>query len=299
MERTPTSSPAPLNQLDWSAEAKQTQVEHSALKMGVVVGSMLFAAAAGAVGYYMGLQKGQQSGGVVSPQPTSIATASPSTFPGGVACTMEAKICPDGSSVGRTGPHCEFAPCPGEGQTTVDTSTWQLVTSQKGGYSLRIPKTWKVDKTENDSLLAGQDYAVNMTLSSEKGGEGQAQFINAITVPFPFVINAKHQDMGKKFEQGLAGLYMQNESNVMIKSSTSEYATIGGYKALVQKVVNLDNEADLTESPGEYCLGCTTKTVYIDLGNGKIVEFAGSWEKGFPEFEATFDQIMQTFVKNK
>jgi hypothetical protein len=32
--------------------------------------------------------------------------------PGGVACTMEAKICPDGSSVGRVGPNCEFAPCP-------------------------------------------------------------------------------------------------------------------------------------------------------------------------------------------
>ena len=34
--------------------------------------------------------------------------------PGQVACTMEAKICPDGSSVGRTGPNCEFAACPGE-----------------------------------------------------------------------------------------------------------------------------------------------------------------------------------------
>jgi len=28
------------------------------------------------------------------------------------ACTMEAKLCPDGSYVGRTGPDCEFAPCP-------------------------------------------------------------------------------------------------------------------------------------------------------------------------------------------
>jgi hypothetical protein len=28
-------------------------------------------------------------------------------------CTLEAKICPDGSSVGRTGPNCEFAACPG------------------------------------------------------------------------------------------------------------------------------------------------------------------------------------------
>lgn len=28
------------------------------------------------------------------------------------ACTEEAKVCPDGSIVGRTGPNCEFAPCP-------------------------------------------------------------------------------------------------------------------------------------------------------------------------------------------
>lgn len=31
-----------------------------------------------------------------------------------VICTQEAMICPDGSSVGRTGPNCEFAPCSGE-----------------------------------------------------------------------------------------------------------------------------------------------------------------------------------------
>ncbi len=31
-----------------------------------------------------------------------------------VACTAEAKMCPDGSAVSRTGPNCEFAPCPGE-----------------------------------------------------------------------------------------------------------------------------------------------------------------------------------------
>lgn len=29
-----------------------------------------------------------------------------------VFCTQEAKLCPDGSYVGRTGPQCEFAACP-------------------------------------------------------------------------------------------------------------------------------------------------------------------------------------------
>lgn len=35
-----------------------------------------------------------------------------STPPGGPACTDDAKVCPDGSYVSRTGPNCEFAPCP-------------------------------------------------------------------------------------------------------------------------------------------------------------------------------------------
>jgi hypothetical protein len=29
-----------------------------------------------------------------------------------VACTMDAKLCPDGSYVGRVGPNCEFKECP-------------------------------------------------------------------------------------------------------------------------------------------------------------------------------------------
>jgi hypothetical protein len=37
----------------------------------------------------------------------------------GIVCTMDAKICPDGSAVGRTGPNCEFALCP----TSTDAGT--------------------------------------------------------------------------------------------------------------------------------------------------------------------------------
>jgi len=38
---------------------------------------------------------------------------------GAVVCTAEAKLCPDGSYVGRTGPNCEFAVCPSEGDTVI------------------------------------------------------------------------------------------------------------------------------------------------------------------------------------
>lgn len=35
-----------------------------------------------------------------------------SPSPSAKACTEDAKVCPDGSSVGRTAPNCEFSPCP-------------------------------------------------------------------------------------------------------------------------------------------------------------------------------------------
>jgi|GEM_PF-2885700 len=45
----------------------------------------------------------------ISPTPTEAAIGPDATQE---ACTMEAKLCSDGSSVGRTGPNCEFAACP-------------------------------------------------------------------------------------------------------------------------------------------------------------------------------------------
>ncbi len=39
----------------------------------------------------------------------------PEEFTGGQICTQDAKQCPDGSYVSRTGPNCSFAECPGAG----------------------------------------------------------------------------------------------------------------------------------------------------------------------------------------
>jgi hypothetical protein len=45
---------------------------------------------------------------------TDMACSSPPGGPGG--CTEEAKQCPDGTTVVRVAPSCEFQPCPGDGQ---------------------------------------------------------------------------------------------------------------------------------------------------------------------------------------
>lgn len=52
-------------------------------------------------------------------------------------CTQEAKQCPDGSYVGRTGPNCEFAACPAP---TIDAH-WKTMTDAKTGISFRYPET--------------------------------------------------------------------------------------------------------------------------------------------------------------
>jgi hypothetical protein len=57
---------------------------------------------------------------------------------GPVACTEEAKLCPDGSYVGRTGPDCAFAACP-----AVDTSNWKTYTSAAFGFSFKYPPNWQ------------------------------------------------------------------------------------------------------------------------------------------------------------
>src|SRR6185295_15193176 len=55
----------------------------------------------------------------------------------GTACTLEAKLCPDGSSVGRTGPNCEFAACP----DVVVPDSWVTFTDQTNNLQFRYPPT--------------------------------------------------------------------------------------------------------------------------------------------------------------
>ncbi|MFA6422248.1 MAG: DUF333 domain-containing protein [Candidatus Buchananbacteria bacterium] len=55
------------------------------------------------------------------------------------ACTEEAKICSDGSAVGRTGPNCEFAPCPATSTTQIANPA-SVNCKEKGGTSEIITK---------------------------------------------------------------------------------------------------------------------------------------------------------------
>ena len=56
-----------------------------------------------------------------------------------VFCTQDAKLCPNGSYVSRTGPNCEFSPCP---DTPIsDTYKWKQVTDSEQGISYQYPES--------------------------------------------------------------------------------------------------------------------------------------------------------------
>ncbi len=48
------------------------------------------------------------------------------------ACTLDAKICPDGTTIGRTGPSCTFTPCP---PPNVSSDALQLAYAVPDGYT--------------------------------------------------------------------------------------------------------------------------------------------------------------------
>lgn len=72
-----------------------------------------------------------------------------------VACTMEAKICPDGTAVGRTGPNCEFAPCPTTATSSLNAdvyplysgASWQAATAATTDFSTTTSRGYKITST--------------------------------------------------------------------------------------------------------------------------------------------------------
>lgn len=108
-----------------------------------------------------------------------------------IACTMEAKLCPDGTAVGRTGPNCEFAACGEIVPTPVPVATVGDVTlgiGQKGNVG---DLTITVNSIVQDSrcplgvqcIWAGE-VKVNVTLLGKLKTE--AKVLSSIDKPYSF-----------------------------------------------------------------------------------------------------------------
>lgn len=95
-----------------------------------------------------------------------------SSSPKPQACTLEAKICPDGSSVGRTGPNCEFAMCPIT--KTTSTSSLEVTTATSTNIATTSTFTQNIPKTTE----------TQPTTPNSKVSSAFSSIVNIITFPF-------------------------------------------------------------------------------------------------------------------
>ncbi|MBU1102495.1 hypothetical protein KJ853_02450, partial [Patescibacteria group bacterium] len=85
---------------------------------------------------------------------------------GPVACTMEAKQCPDSSYVGRTGPNCEFAACP--------------ATSSFDPYYQDLAEKCKEKNSPDCCLISARDMASGGYKLAENGNCPAGYKMNAL-----------------------------------------------------------------------------------------------------------------------
>lgn len=101
-----------------------------------------------------------------------------------VMCTMEAKQCPDGSYVGRTGPSCEFAPCPGEPNETNISSEWKTYSDPAKGITFQYPEKFgSVYIREQDwppkvQVIKGPFSCTNAGDETARTGKTETKLIN-------------------------------------------------------------------------------------------------------------------------
>lgn len=199
--------------------------------------------------------------------PRSLLKPSPSPA---TQCTLEAKLCPDGSSVGRTGPQCEFASCPSPKD---ETANWKTYTSNKYSFSLKYPPTWQLEEHDEESI-GTPAITIGNSCNFESGETCANLFIDF------------SNDGKKEFEQ-LKVLRLSDPAHVNPRQTI-----IDGVDAFTTDYTN-------KKSDGSY-LGINANFLFVKNNTFLLIDYGESnrnYNKTNPEwkYKNTFDQILSTF----
>lgn len=172
--------------------------------------------------YFSGVFKG-----VV--QPVQTPPAPKVTAP--VVCTQEAKQCPGGSYVNRTGSNCEFAVCPETTSTQDATANWKMYRNETYGFEVKYPpelgelKESKTSYPPEDgvySVLLCEDLPYDVRIGSNKGGKDW-QSLGIYVATFPPRIKIESMGVIDEFDverlknliiQKPVGVYSANPDNL-------------------------------------------------------------------------------------
>jgi len=92
--------------------------------------------------------------------------------PESVVCTMDVKICPDGSAVGRSGPNCEFAACPSteNPEMKIENFDNNITEGNLGTISLEEVAQHN-SKSDCWGVIGGKVYDVTAFFGKHPGGD--------------------------------------------------------------------------------------------------------------------------------
>ncbi len=129
------------------------------------------------------------------------------------ACTQEAMVCPDGSTVGRTGPNCEFAPCPER-----DPDDWMSYTDMARAIRFQYPA--KLDAT----YIFATDWPPKVDVSSQ-----------SYSCDEPILVNGMSYCLGTKTEGAAGSVYTEysysfpKEDQTVTLTFALQYVQCGTY----------------------------------------------------------------------
>jgi hypothetical protein len=145
------------------------------------------------------------------------------------ACTLEAKVCPDGTSVGRIGPSCEFAMCEPPNVELLDVGVSFALPDSFGKGSISSTDTFATYERKNMSTLADSIVMNRYELSASS---------TANTIMMEKTIFSP---------KGEAASSMDDFVKVKIGSHTFYRAIIERFEGYVHVVYYLPREKDVLE----------------------------------------------------
>ena len=140
------------------------------------------------------------------------------------ACTQEVRVCPDGTSVGRSGPNCEFAPCPtltpSPSLTPDPTANWKTYTNNEYGFSLKYPTGFNIE----DNSTNFPPFNITIKDSTKQlVGEGGGKFNPGIHIQ----VQSEKMSLDQYLSKYANSLIVRNKQKINGSEFTIIEATIG------------------------------------------------------------------------
>lgn len=192
-----------------------------------------------------------------------------------VACTLEAKICPDGSSVGRTGPKCEFAACPTTASSSAEATSRKTYQNEKYKFSFNHPNLKECCAISGP--IGDAELIITLADNSTETTFGTDESFNGLAV---YVVNRVIS--GEEFNS-----YLSYQKNALIDQA----AAFSGEKSRQGVETNIDVAGQRAVSLKGFSWD-NIERLYIPFPDNKKVLVIAKAETTPGSFKTIFDQIL-------